>query len=196
MKERRDFTKADELLLDLYLASFEHMPDDNVDEELRLINVDPRKEPSWCPKVLDSLTAELATFEVASVPTEGHTAEPSWLGRVLKPLSEWVCGQGLPIPVSGPAGSENELVKEWSLQVGSPDDMKPAELHLVVRTTESGADAFVEVRAADPGARYMVRAFSDGEHLFEEELKGNERACVTNADKLGPDTQIEVIELK
>lgn len=133
---------------------------------------------------------------ISLVPAKVPADERSWLGWVLKPLSEWMLGPAVPNPVSGPAKAENEQVEEWSLKVGRPDDMNPAELHLVIGKAALATDAFVEVRAENPDAVYLVRASVDGEDLFEEELKVNERVCVENAEKLGPDTRIEVIELK
>jgi hypothetical protein len=56
---------SDDLLIDLYVQSFEHATAEEVDEELRLANIDPRTDPEWRRKLLDFLAAELRALQPA-----------------------------------------------------------------------------------------------------------------------------------
>src|ERR1035441_6946687 len=49
---------------------------------------------------------------LALVPAKGPVEERSWLGWVLKPLSEWMLGSALPNPVSGSEAPEDERSEE------------------------------------------------------------------------------------
>jgi hypothetical protein len=83
MKNPHDDTQAEELMLDLYLESLEQMSNADVEDELRLLDADPRREPSWRQHLLHSLATDLTSMQGGRKPAflqlaakEPSTADP------------------------------------------------------------------------------------------------------------------------